>query len=394
MSTPVRFLHTADWQVGKPFGRVEDVEKRAHLQTQRLSVIQRLGTVARNERAQFVVVSGDLFDSPQPSQSHIAAACSAIGQVELPVYVIPGNHDHAGLGSVWETPFFRRQRDELAPNLNVLLNREPCFAPGAVIFPCPLLRRHEPMDPTEWLRVFPSGEWDPSMPRIVLAHGSIQAFESFQDDEEVGSGPPNLLYLDRLDKDAIDYTALGDWHGTRQVGAKAWYSGTPEMDRFPKSDVQDPGNVLVVTVSRGGEPVVNKHRTTALEWHRLDWEFRDDQGLGQLEEVLREKLGQRVNKDLLRLHLRGSLGLEAFTQLEQHLESWMSRLIRLRIDNAVVVAPTDTELEALTMRTQDPLIARVAGQLAVKAVGDSDEASVARLALRELHLLVQNNQES
>ena len=31
------FIHTADWQLGKPFAGVDDVQKRALLQNERLS---------------------------------------------------------------------------------------------------------------------------------------------------------------------------------------------------------------------------------------------------------------------------------------------------------------------------------------------------------------------
>jgi hypothetical protein len=39
------FLHTADWQLGKPFAGVDDVQKRALLQNERLAV--RTGAVGR-----------------------------------------------------------------------------------------------------------------------------------------------------------------------------------------------------------------------------------------------------------------------------------------------------------------------------------------------------------
>ena len=40
----------------------------------------------------------------------------------------------------------------------------------------------------------------------------------------------------------LGYLALGDWHGMRQVAARCWYSGTPEVDDF---DVVDCGFALL-----------------------------------------------------------------------------------------------------------------------------------------------------
>ena len=92
---PVTFLHTADWQLGKPFQRVADDAKRARLQNERLASLRRIGEVVRERRAAFVVVAGDVFDSPSPLNSTVAAACEAIGAMKVPVLVIPGNHGTA-----------------------------------------------------------------------------------------------------------------------------------------------------------------------------------------------------------------------------------------------------------------------------------------------------------
>ncbi len=64
---PTRLLHTADWQLGKPYGTMEDAEKREPAKVARLDVLDRIGELVKSEGAQFVVVAGDLFDSLHPS---------------------------------------------------------------------------------------------------------------------------------------------------------------------------------------------------------------------------------------------------------------------------------------------------------------------------------------
>jgi DNA repair exonuclease SbcCD nuclease subunit len=73
-----RFLHTADWQVGKPFAGIEDAHKRSLVQQERINVIQRIGDAAREQRAEFVLVAGALFDSTDATKATVSAACSAI----------------------------------------------------------------------------------------------------------------------------------------------------------------------------------------------------------------------------------------------------------------------------------------------------------------------------
>jgi DNA repair exonuclease SbcCD nuclease subunit len=225
----------------------------------------------------------------------------------------------------------------------------------------------------------------PELPRIVLAHGTIQGFGSMQEDEEGATTVVNWIDLSSLPADTIDYIALGDWHGTKQVGPKAWYSGTPEIDRFPKGDGNDPGNVLKVTLSRRPAPVVEKIPSSRLLWKELIFRFSDDASLDLFASRLDKTIGQHGDEHLLLLSLEGSLGIEASGRLEKILESWEARLVRLKLDHQVTIAPTDEEITALTQRSEDPLIASVASQLVTQIDGETEDAAITRLALRELH---------
>lgn len=380
------FLHTADWQLGKPFASISDEAKRHRLQQERINAIQRMVQLVADTDAAFVLVAGDLFDSPQVTKATVSSACSAIGSLKVPVLVIPGNHDHGGPGSIWEQDFFLREQQQLAPNLRILLKPEPVILDSAVIFPAPLLRRHESGNLTAWIR---EKVLDPSLPvdlpRIVLAHGTIQGFGSMQEDEDGGPSLINWIDLSSLPVDGLDYIALGDWHGSKQVGPKAWYSGTPEIDRFPKGDGNDPGNLLKVTVSRGQAPVVEQISSGRFLWKDIAFRFSDDASLDLFAAQMDETINQRGDEHLILLSLEGSLGIEASARLETILESWEARLLRLKLDHRVTIAPTDEEIIALTQRANDPLIATVANQLVARINGDDEDSAIARLALRELH---------
>lgn len=383
----MKFIHTADWQIGKPFASISDMQKRSLVQQARIEVVKRIGLIARESGAEFILVAGDLFDSPNADKATVSAACSAVGQIELPVIVIPGNHDHGGPGSLWEQEFFLRERTALSPNLTVLLEEGPLEMEAAVLLPCPLLNRAVSTDPTKWLQgseIYT--ELSPDKPRIVLAHGSTQAFTGRWDDDEEGNpSTSNLIDLGRLVDTEVDYIALGDWHGTKQVSTKAWFAGTPELDRFPKGGDHDQGNILVVDVQRGGIPQITKSATADLQWNEQVFDFAGDASLKELEKRLTVLLGQRANEDLLQLTLTGSVGIEISNHLEQVLESLTARLLRLKLINQTLVAPTLEEIQALTQRGTDPLIANVASQLVEQSQGDNEEAQVARTALRELH---------
>lgn len=380
------FIHTADWQLGKPFASVRDEAKRHRIRQQRLDSARDLRDIILRTDAAFVLVAGDLFDSSQTDRATVSAACAAIGALSVPVLVIPGNHDHGGPGTIWEQEFFKREQQQLAPNLRVLLSPEPVILENAVILPAPLLRRHEPGDPTTWMRELPA-EIPANLPRIVLAHGSIHGFGAAPDDDDDAPAIPNWLDITRLPAAELDYLALGDWHGTLQVAAHAWYSGTHEIDRFPKGDSNAPGHVLSVTVTRGGPPQVEKIPTTRLRWREISFRFADDSAVDTFSKHLDDAI-PHPGDHLLRLSLDGSLGIAASARLDRILESWDARLLRLKLANDVAIAPTDEEINALTQRADDPLVATVASRLVAAMQGESEDAAIARLALRELHAAV------
>lgn len=391
MSSTLTFLHTADWQIGKPYARMEDEQKRVLARQERLLVIQRIGAVAQEKKAQFILVAGDVFDSATPDKATVSAACAAIGALKIPVYVIPGNHDHGGPGSLWEQSFFQRECAALSPNLQVLLKPEPVELEHAVLLPCPLLRRHDASDTTAWLRSLDLSIFG-DKPRLVIAHGSVLDFGPAADEEE-DSASSNHLDLNRLPADQLDYIALGDWHGLKDVSPTtstgkltAWYAGTPEPDRFPRGVGNFPGHVIAVTLQRGSPPIIEPISTARLAWHELEFRFTEDASLTRLNETLGEKFAARTGQDFLRLTLHGSLGIAALAELDQCLEKWRSRLLRLRLHSHVSTAPTEEEITALVTRSDAPLIARVASHLVEETrSSDAEVAQTARQGLRSLY---------
>lgn len=380
-----RFLHTADWQIGKPFQSITTHAQREALRSRRIETVRGLRALIEQHQLQFVVVCGDLFDSSTPDQSTVSALCSAVGALQVPVYAIPGNHDHAGPGCIWKQEFFLREQQQLAPNLHLLLKPEPTTTESAILLPCPLLRRHENVDPTAWLRNFDLSTLPTDRPRIVLAHGSTQGFSSAE--EEDRDHAANSIDLDRLPQKGIDYIALGDWHGAKSIGERAWYSGTSEQDRFAKGEGNRPGHVLKVEVEPGRPPAVELMATGFIQWHQPPpFDLNGDDALEHLKHSMDSLLGRRTGSDLLKLELTGSLSLEGSVRLEGLIESLRARLLDLRLHREIVVEPSPEELAELTGR-DDPLISTVARELHQESASpDPEEAALAKAALRELHL--------
>ena len=380
-------LHSADWQIGKPYGRVSDPDKRSRLRQVRLDAIDRLAAVAAACQAAVVVVAGDLFDSPTPGNSDVSAVCAAIGRIDCPVLVIPGNHDHGGEGTIWQSALFSDERSRRAPNLQVLLERQPLELEELVVLPCPLLQRHESRDPCGWLDQLDWSSLPAAKPRLVLAHGGVSGFAATDLDDDNPASTPNRIDLTAAWLAQVDYVALGDWHGTKAVHAKAWYCGALEPDRFARSDDYRSGQVLSVSLQRGSPPLVCPHGTGAIGWHGLTMALGDDDDLALLERRVDGLLGDRVGMDLLLLELSGQLSIGGQQQLDALLERWTAQLLRLKLRNSVGLRADAAELEALCQRDDAPLVALVAQQLQRQLLEQPGDPELTQ-ALLELHRCV------
>jgi DNA repair protein SbcD/Mre11 len=93
----MRFLHTADWHLGRPFHGESLLDVQA-------AAVDHVAAVAREHAVDAVLVAGDLYDRALPPVDAVRLADEALARLSeiCPVVVISGNHDSAtrlGFGS-------------------------------------------------------------------------------------------------------------------------------------------------------------------------------------------------------------------------------------------------------------------------------------------------------
>lgn len=330
-----RFLHTADLQLGMPFCGIPDPDARASARKARLESVDHIGEAARREKASFVVVAGDLFDANTVDQRTVREARDRLAGIGLPTYILPGNHDHGGADSVYRSGAFTQQ---CPPNVTVLLDSNPrVVSEGeAVLLPAPLLRRHNE-DPTRHLTAELGRDLAPGAVRVGVAHGSVSDFG-----QSIAEG--NRLDPALAEKADLDYLALGDWHGAKQISPRTWYAGAPEPTGFKDNN---PGRVLLVDIPGRGElPEVSELPVARTRWLRHEAVLDSLERLDELERFL-SGLENRRNT-ALRLELSGVLPLEACRRLEGILQEAEHGLLYLRLrGQGVLPAPTPAELSEL-----------------------------------------------
>lgn len=158
-----KFLHTADWQMGRAFTRFE-TEDGAALVEARFEAIETLAQLANEHQCDAVLVAGDVFDAQTVSDRTIRRVFNATKGFAGPWVMLPGNHDAALAESVWT----RAQRLGAVPE-NVHLALQPGvidLEPQRLSILCaPLTQRHtygdltEPFSGYETLKVSSESAW-------------------------------------------------------------------------------------------------------------------------------------------------------------------------------------------------------------------------------------------
>ena len=78
----VRFLHTADWQLGKQFENLgAPPDKLAFLRQGRMDVVRRIGQLAIDRSVDAILVAGDVFERNEVGDQLIREALAAMRQV-------------------------------------------------------------------------------------------------------------------------------------------------------------------------------------------------------------------------------------------------------------------------------------------------------------------------
>lgn len=339
----MRFLHTADWQLGMTRHFLAG-DAQPRYSAARRDAVAGLGALAAEVGAEFVVVSGDVFEHNQLPPKVIGQSLEAMRAIGIPVYLLPGNHDPLDASSVYTNALFTAE----CPDNVVVLDQGGMHQvrPGLEIVAAPWRSKVPTTDlVADVLEDLPAGV----STRILVAHGGVDVLDPDRD-------KPSLIRLakvdDALSRGAVHYVALGDKHSLTQVGGsgRVWYSGSPEVTNF--DDVEsDPGHVLIVDIDEA-----DPQRTVAVTpRHVGTWRFvtmhrqvdtsRDIADLDMNLDLMTEK-----ERTVVRLGLTGSLTVTDRAAMDACLDRYARLFARLGLwerRTELAVIPADGEFSDL-----------------------------------------------
>lgn len=329
-SIMVKFLHTADWHLGIKYKQLGDNAQKAR--NIRVKTIENLMEKAIELNVDFILISGDLFDSNQVDRKLLSAVTQIFSKTApTPIYLLPGNHDPLGKDSLYNDPVW-----EKLDNLTIFTQPEPYNHGNVTIYPCPVTQKKSKEDPTEWI----NAQENPNI-SIGLAHGNLQV--GFIDDANFPIHP------DRTTISGLDYLALGEWHSLFQQPdskgvIRTVYPGTPETTKFGENAS---GQAVIVEIqSPDSPPQITPINVGTLSWLQKEKEINtlaDAQYLvGELNDI-----PEPENKVIL-LKVKGVTSQETMNYVSQLADDYHNKFMHFQVVmDELYLKPNLLELKAL-----------------------------------------------
>jgi DNA repair exonuclease SbcCD nuclease subunit len=384
----VRFVHTADWQLGMTRHFLAG-EAQPRYSAARRDAVAGLGALAAEVGAEFVVVAGDVFEHNQLAPQVISQSLEAMRAIGIPVYLLPGNHDPLDASSVYTSALFT---SECPANVRVLDQAGVHEVRSGLQIVAAPWRSKAPE--TDLVADVLDGLPADGVTRVLVAHGGVDVLDP-------DPTKPSLIRLaglaDAVARGVVHYVALGDKHSVTEVGSsgRVWYSGSPEVTNF--DDVEpDPGHVLIVDVDET-DP---QHAISVMTRRVGRWRFVT---LRRQVDNSRDVADLDVNLDLmadkdrtvLRLALIGSLTVTDRAALDACLDKYSRLFASLRVWDShsdLMVIPADGEFSDLGI---GGFAAAAVDELVETArTGDAETADDAQAALALLLRLTDKGHQS
>jgi exonuclease SbcD len=228
----IKFLQCGDIHLDAPFTSLSDIDGKPDQRRMDLkNILSRIVELAYGERVDLLLVCGDLYEHGYTAKSTIRYTCEQFGRIpDIPVLIIPGNHDPLVPGSYY--------RDFNWPSNVHILNANSHYE-----------------HPSTGARVYggltPDFSADRSVINILMHHGTLDMPFS-----AAAFGP---VSGEVLDASGFDYCALGHFH-TKIYGAgrnkNIFNAGSPEPLGF---DEEGEHGVFISTVEKtpGRDAIIN-----------------------------------------------------------------------------------------------------------------------------------------
>ena len=236
----VKFLHTADWHIGRKLQGKDLLEDQQYVMNNLISKID-------ETKPDFLIIAGDLYDRSVPSKEATTLLQELLVKINIecniPIFAISGNHDsreRLAIGEAW----FSKHKFYLHTRLNQAFDK--ITIEDADIY---LLPYFEPFEAREHFedatltthnsatkRVIDEiyKNIDMSKTNILVAHTFVSGGLETDSEREISVGTVENVAVEIFEK--FDYVALGHLHNPNAIKEeRIKYSGSPMAYSFSEA---------------------------------------------------------------------------------------------------------------------------------------------------------------
>ena len=254
----MRFLHTADWHIGKIVHEQSMLADQAYILEQLIEQVEEYEVDA-------VLMAGDLYDRSLPPKEAVSLVNQTlsrlINELEVPVFIIAGNHDSNErieyLSGVAEAKQLYMEGTLKAYTRKVSLKEADIYmmpyADHVLIRQAldqPEIRTIEEAVAAQVEQITSSDEFDRSRINMVMFHGYVISGSRTSLEESDSERPLSIGTAEWIDQsifDAFDYVALGHLHKGQKVGSnRIRYSGSPL--KYSKSEATHQKKSFIIDI--------------------------------------------------------------------------------------------------------------------------------------------------
>ncbi|MBC1499965.1 exonuclease SbcCD subunit D [Listeria weihenstephanensis] len=247
----MKFLHTADWHLGKIVNGVSMLVEQRY-------ILEQIARIAEEEQVDGVVIAGDLYDRSVPPADAVTLLNDALMELNVtlgkPVFAISGNHDSAervNFGSAWYEKSGLHIQGKLEAEMRSI------EWDGAQVW---LVPYHEPAlvracfddksvhsfeDAMQAITAKIRTVWDVSKAQILVGHAFVAGGIPSDSERQLAIGNVDRVSTNCFD--GFDYVALGHLHHPHAIHHPSiFYAGSPLKYSFSES--KDKKSVRIVTM--------------------------------------------------------------------------------------------------------------------------------------------------
>ena len=236
----VKFLHTADWHIGRKLQGKDLLEDQQYVMNNLISKID-------ETKPEFLIIAGDLYDRSVPSKEATTLLQELLVKINIecniPIFAISGNHDsreRLAIGEAW----FSKHKFYLHTRLNQAFDKItiedtdiyllPYFEPfeAREYFEDDTLTTHNSATKRVINEIYKN--IDMSKTNILVAHTFVSGGLETDSEREISVGTVENVAVEIFEK--FDYVALGHLHNPNAIKEeRIKYSGSPMAYSFSEA---------------------------------------------------------------------------------------------------------------------------------------------------------------